>query len=149
MLTVKSLYPHLSEDVINSNIEFCENYKFDYQTDDDVMYLQTINEEADMLTPVLSSGWRMSDIDSINSTSNPVVRDMLLSRMQHTGPAYNLNEGLSDEEIADNVVSKYTSLSDIDSAHSVYNSLREEMENAPIDETSVVEPPTDVPPVTE
>ena len=149
MLTVKSLYPHLSEDVINSNKEFCENYKFDYQTDDDVMYLQTINEEADMLTPVLSSGWRMSDIDSINSTSNPLVRDMLLSRMQRTGSADNLNEGLSDDEIADNVVSKYTSLSDIDSAHSVYNTLREEMENAPIDETSVVEPSTDVPPVTE
>ena len=144
MLTVKSLYPHLSEDAINSNKEFCENYKFDYQTDDDVMYLQAINEEADMLTPVLSSGWRMSDIDAINSTSNPLVRDMLLSRMQRTGSSDNLNEGLSDEEIADNVVSKYTSLSDIDSAHSDYNTLREEMENAP-----VVDPPVVDPPVTE
>lgn len=144
MLTVNSLYPHLTEDAINSNKEFCENYKFDYQTDDDVMYLQTINEEVDMLTPVLSSGWRMSDIDAINSTSNPLVRDMLLSRMKPSGSSDNINEGLSDEEIADNVVSKYTSLSDIDSAHSDYTTLREEMENAPVDESSV-----DVPPVTE
>ena len=144
MLTVKSLYPHLSEDDINSNKEFCENYKFDYQTDDDVMYLQTINDEADMLTPVLSTGWRMSDIDAINSTNNPLVRDMLLARMARSSSADDINQGLSDEEIADNVVSKYTSLSDIDSAHSDYNSLREEMENVPIDE-----PSTDVPPVTE
>lgn len=107
------IYHHLPSSKVDKAIEFTQSYPSSRQTEADIMYLTKINEDADLLLPVMSDGKRITDIDSLSQISNPVARDMLLSRMVPNGSNDLDNSGLSDDQIAENVIPKDSTFSDV------------------------------------
>lgn len=143
-LSVFDVYHHLDPRTVQRSIDYVP---VDLQTEQDLLLLKNLNDDADLLLPVTSTGHRMNDVDSIKSISNPVARDLLISRLQPLGVEdTSINEGLTDEEIANNVVDKDMTYSNIvDHVHELNDYINEgikidEDNNPPVDVPSIVEP---------
>ena len=88
----------------------------------------------------------MNDVDSIKTIGNPVGREMLLSRLIPIGVEnLLLNEGLTDDQIADLVIDKDTTYSDIMAQIADLNDYVDEGIKIDLDNN----PPVDVPPITD
>lgn len=113
MLTVKSLYPHLNDAYIKQNQKFCDKYSHaDTQTESDRLLVRKLNEEADVVSPVMSNGWRINDIDAINKCNDPRLYNILLSRLVSQN-ADDINHGLSDDELLARVVPRNLMASEV------------------------------------
>lgn len=148
-LSVYDVYGHLPKRKIDEVIEFNANYPRDRQDDNDLVYLKKLNDDADLLMPVNSDGRRINDIDAMNDITNPLARDILISRMKSNGSQPFDNYGLSDEEIANNVVPKDSTFSD---TYNMVNELNEYVnEGAELDKINEqpIEPIQDINPITD
>lgn len=103
-LTAKSIYPHLSQMQIDEIELFNKNYSYDKNvTQSDKLLEKKLNQEADVIQPIMSSGWRCSDIESLESVQDIRVQNIIASRLVPTGDLIN-TEGMTDEQLIDNVI---------------------------------------------
>lgn len=81
-ISVYDLYSHLTVNTVSKCIDRSDSYQKNLQIEADKLYLEDLNNDADLLLPVMSNGHRMNDVDSIKTLTNPVARDILVSRLQ-------------------------------------------------------------------
>ena len=75
-----------------------------------------------MLSPINSHGWNGSDIDTLKSTDDPRLRNLLASRLVKGDEP--LHEGITDEVLADTCVPIDLDYSNIDRLSSSVEDLR-------------------------
>lgn len=119
---IKALYPHLSQEAIDEMVKFHENYNYDNDTDSDRLLSKKLNDEADMLQPVMSSGWRCTDIDSIDQIQDIRAQNILLSRLKPMGPQS--ENDLTDEELIENVIPRNLTSTYVQDMASEYTELK-------------------------
>lgn len=113
MLTVQGLFPHLDDKYLTENQKFNDKYNYDnYVTESDKLLSKKLNEEANIIQPILpSTGWRQSDVDSLNNVTDVRIQNIMLSRMKYI-EAPNA-EGLTDEQLIDNAIPRNLMSSEI------------------------------------
>ena len=129
MLYVKSLYPYLTDEYIKENQQFNSTYDVANNiTDVDILLQKQLNDDADLLLPIDSTGWRISDIEAVNTATDPRYQNILLQRFKQLGVNPDTT-GLSDEQLLQLVVSRNLSNTDLSAmaqelidAHSDYQS---------------------------
>ena len=117
------LYPHLSPE----EVEAINNHTVDFDslyTESDVLNFKKLNDDANLLSPILSSGWPQSDIDAINEVSDIRLQNVLIARLQPLGN--NPENNLSDDELIDTVIRRNLTSSEVDVYASEYKWLSEE-----------------------
>lgn len=78
------------------------------------IYLKKINDDADIYTPVGSTGWRNSDVDTLKRVDDVRVQNVILSRMQSSPQAGTIDtSSLSDEQIASLALPRNLNMSDM------------------------------------
>lgn len=78
--------------------------------------------EVDLLSPPNSHGWNGSDIDTLKSTDDPRLRNLLASRLVKGDEP--LHEGITDEVLADTCVPVDLDYSNIERLSSSVEDLR-------------------------
>lgn len=119
-LSPKSLYPHLSEDEFVLHEKLCSSYSFDNITDAEKNASDTLTNELDLLCPVMSSGWRCSDIDALNNAVDPIKQNVLLGRLRPQSSNIDTS-GLSDSDLIARQIPRNLTNSDVDLLASEYN----------------------------
>lgn len=130
MLHPYSLYPHLTQDEIDQIIENNKNYDISKNvTESDKLLSQKINEEADLLQPVMSSGWRCSDIDSLSMRLDVRAQNIILSRMKAI-PTPTSDNSLTDEQLVESVIPRNLMSSEVSNFATEAITLKENLELA-------------------
>ena len=124
-LSLEGLYPHLSNEDIKRSLEFDEKYDVEVSctSESDRLLLEKNNADADLFCPVMSSGWRGSDIDSLERLHDPRLVNILNSRLQPLG--VDPENTLSDDELLHLVVPRNLTPSTVGAVADEYNYLRE------------------------
>lgn len=77
-------------------------------------YVKKLQSDLDIFCPVTSTGFRCSDIDSLQSCHDTVVFNQLVGRMQPVMSAQSFDTSyMSDDDIAVNVIPKDVTLNDV------------------------------------
>jgi len=124
-LSLEGLYPHLSNEDIKRSLEFDEKYDVEVSctSESDRLLLEKNNADADLFCPVMSSGWRGSDIDSLERLHDPRLVNILNSRLQPLG--VDPENTLSDDELLQLVIPRNLTSSTVGALADEYNYLRE------------------------
>ena len=124
-LSLKDLYPHLSSDELQHSVDFDDKYDVESSctSESDRLLLEKNNADADLFCPVMSSGWRGSDIDSLERLHDPRLINILNSRLQPTG--VDPENTLSDDELLELVIPRNLTSSTVGALADEYNYLRE------------------------
>lgn len=79
-----------------------------------IAYLQKLTSEVDVVCPVLDSGWRCSDIDTmLNSTDQRVVNSIASNLQAHRVESVIDKSSMTDEQIADNAIPRSIDVSEV------------------------------------
>ena len=117
------LYPHLSSETVETiNSHFIDPDSL--RSGSDVLNFKKLNDDANLLTPIMSSGWPQSDIDAINEVTDIRLQNVLIARLQPLGD--NPENNLSDDELIDTVIRRNLTSSEVDDYASEYKWLSEE-----------------------
>lgn len=127
MLHPYSLYPHLTHEEIDQIIANNMNYDGHVKiTKSDELLQAKLNEEGDMLQPIMSSGWRCSDIDSLDMQQDVRAQNILLSRMKQQ-QVPDSDTILSDDELIETVIPRNLMSSEISNYASEAIQLKENL----------------------
>ena len=119
------LYPHLSNEYIQENETFSNNYDTSVTvTESDRLLHKKLNDEADLLNPVSAYGHRVSDIDAINQIEDIRLQNILVSRLQPLGN--DIKSNLTDEQLLDVVIRRNMTSSEVSAYSDEYNYLKDE-----------------------
>ena len=125
MIKICDLYPWLSDEQISENESFNSSYNVDNTVkESDILLSKKLNDEADILTPVMSNGWPMSDIDAINEVQDIRLQNVLIARLQPLGNDPENN--LSDDELLESVIRRNLTSSEVEDYASEYKWLKDE-----------------------
>ena len=111
----------IDDDAIDSYRSALDSYTQSYPKsfdDVDIVYANTLNRDADIATPVMSTGWRSSDIDTLQTTTDPRLANVLNARLVSDSQMNTDTSGLTDAQIAEMAVPRNLNLSDLDSLSS-------------------------------
>ena len=112
---------HLTKDEVDAAEKFASNIVI--PEDQVCIALSEKNQaEVDLLSPPNSHGWNGSDIDTLKSTDDPRLRNLLASRLVKGDEP--LHEGITDEVLADTCVPVDLDYSNIDRLSSSVEDLR-------------------------
>ena len=112
---------HLSKDEVDAAEKFAD--KIVIPEDEVCIALSEKNQaEVDLLSPPNSHGWNGSDIDTLKSTDDPRLRNLLASRLVKGDEP--LHDGITDEVLADTCVPIDLDYSNIDRLSSSVEDLR-------------------------
>ena len=117
------LYPHLSPE----QVETINNHTVDFDSlysESDVLNFKKLNDEANLVSPILSSGWPQSDIDAINEVTDIRLQNVLIARLQPLGNDPENN--LSDDELLESVIRRNLTSSEVEDYASEYKWLKDE-----------------------
>lgn len=119
------LYPHLSNEYIQENVQFSQSYDPNsLVTESDKLLVKKLNDEADLLNPVSAYGHRVSDIDAINQVEDIRLQNILMARLQPLGQ--DIHSDLTDEQLLDVVIRRNITSSEVSAYADEYNYLKEE-----------------------
>ena len=119
------LYPHLSNEYIQENETFSNNYDTSVTvTESDRLLHKKLNDEADLLNPVSAYGHRVSDIDAINQIEDIRLQNILMARLQPLGQ--DMKSDLTDEQLLDVVIRRNMTSSEVSAYADEYNYLKDE-----------------------
>ena len=76
------------------------------------VYYENLQKDADLFTPVCSTGWRQSDIDTFNQTDDSRVQNMIAARNRALGTNPDTSH-LSDEQISEMVIHRNLNMSSL------------------------------------
>ena len=125
MIKKCDLYPWLSDDQIAENESFNSSYNVDNTVkESDILLSKKLNDEADILTPVMSNGWPMSDIDAINEVQDIRLQNVLIARLQPLGS--DIPNNYTDEQLLDMVIRRNLTSQEVSDMANEYNYLRDE-----------------------
>ena len=109
----------IDDDAIEDYRSVFHNLSHPLSFDDvDIVYANTLNRDADIATPVMSTGWRSSDIDTLQTTTDPRLANVLNARLVSDSRMNTDTSGLTDAQIAEMAVPRNLNLSDLDSLSS-------------------------------
>ena len=125
MIKICDLYPWLSDEQISENESFNSSYNVDNTVkESDILLSKKLNDEADVLTPVMSNGWPMSDIDAINEVQDVRLQNVLIARLQPLGS--DIPNNYTDEQLLDMVIRRNLTSQEVSDMANEYNYLRDE-----------------------
>lgn len=125
MIKKCDLYPWLSDSEILENEKFNSSYNVDSTVkESDIILNKKLNDEADILTPVLSTGWPISDVDSINEVQDARLQNILIARLQPQGS--DIPNNYTDEQLLDMVIRRNLTSQEVSEMANEYNYLSEE-----------------------
>lgn len=122
MIKKCDLYPWLSVEQITENESFDSSYNVDNTVkESDILLSKKLNDEADILTPVMANGWPMSDIDAINEVQDVRLQNVLIARLQPQGP--DVPNNYTDEQLLDMVIRRNLTSQEVSEMANEYNYL--------------------------
>ena len=134
-LGVKALYPHLDDEIIEASQKFDSLYDVEsLTTESDRLLLERNNADADLFCPVLSSGWRGSDIDALETVNDVRISNILNSRLKPLG--VDIDSDLTDDELIDSVIPRNLMSSTVGSLAAEFSYLRQAVADAIANEQS-------------
>ena len=125
LIKICDLYPHLSNEYIQDNVQFSQSYDPNsLVTESDKLLIKKLNDEADLLMPISAYGHRVSDIDAINQVEDIRLQNILVARLQPLGR--DVQSKLSDEQLLDVVIRRNMTSTEVSDYANEFNYLKDE-----------------------
>ena len=96
-------------------------------------YIDSLNKDMDVVCPVMESGWRQSDIETMLKSNDQRLINSIAGNLSSPHVQSMSTEGLTDEQVAESSIPRNLEMSDL-----------ERIQDSIVPETSVetpVEPP--------
>jgi len=118
MNSLRNIFNYLSqsdyEKVLSSQSEIDSNYCLDSFREEGKALRESLNSDADVVCPVVSSGWRSSDIDTLLGSTDQRLTNLIASRLHKVEVKSTLPNGLDDSTLAQSALDRNLDLSDMD-----------------------------------
>ena len=77
-------------------------------------YIDSLNKDMDVVCPVMESGWRQSDIETMSKSNDQRLINSIAGNLSSPHIQSMSTEGLSDEQVAESSIPRNLDMSDLE-----------------------------------
>ena len=118
MNSLRSVLNRLSDDdfaIVESNQSiYCSNYESPESIEAGKSYIASLNKDMDVICPVMESGWRQTDIETMANSNDQRLINSIAGNLSSSHIQSMSTEGLTDEQVADSSIPRNLDMSDLE-----------------------------------
>ena len=118
MNSLRSVLNRLSDDdfeIVKSNQSiYSSHYESPESIEAGKQYVASLNQQMDVVCPVMESGWRQSDIETMNKSNDQRLINSIAGNLSSPHIQTMSTEGLTDEQVADSSIPRNLDMSDLE-----------------------------------
>ena len=77
-------------------------------------YIDSLNKDMDVVCPVMESGWRQTDIETMSKSNDQRLINSIAGNLSSTHIHCMSTEGLTDEQVAESSIPRNLDMSDLE-----------------------------------
>lgn len=118
MNSLRSVLNRLSDEdfaIVESNQSiYSSHYESPESIEAGKQYVDSLNQQMDVICPVMESGWRQTDIETMNNSNDQRLINSIAGNLSSPHIQSMSTEGLSDEQIAESSIPRNLDMSDLE-----------------------------------
>ena len=118
MNSLRSVLNRLSDDdfeIVNLNQSiYCDNYESPESIEAGKSYIAALNKDMDVICPVMESGWRQTDIETMDKSNDQRLINSIAGNLSSSHIQSMSTEGLTDEQVAESSIPRNLDMSDLE-----------------------------------
>ena len=118
MNSLRSVLNRLSDDdyeLVKSNQSI---YSLSFESPESIeagkSYIASLNKDMDVVCPVMQSGWRQTDIETMSMSNDQRLINSIAGNLSSSHIQSMSTEGLTDEQVADSSIPRNLDMSDLE-----------------------------------